>query len=419
MAFPALAEAEGKLKASQDRLAEIFRQAGPDLDMSKVTAIQGDTKTKVDVIRTLNTEIDDHAQTVESLRDIDAIAAKNREDAGRRPENKPGESGDGSKGKARDEDEPFDLGSLFVKSAAYKGRISNGQGARDVVAANHEMKALFETTAGWPPETTRTGTVVYSAQRPVEITDVIPQTTTSQAAVVYMEETVFTNTAAERAEGAAYPEAALELAERSSPVRKIAVWLPVTDEQLEDEPQARGYVNNRLPFMIRQRLDSQILVGNGTPPNLAGFLDTTAYPNTQAQAKGADPVPDAVYKAMTKVRVGGRGVPNVVLMHATDWEGVRLLRTTDGIYIWGSPSEAGPDRIWGLPVVQHSIPAGENTGLVLDTTFTELSVRRGIEMQITNSHAGFFIEGKQAIRADMRAALLVYRQSALCRVTGI
>ena len=33
--------------------------------------------------------------------------------------------------------------------------------------------------------------------------------------------------------------------------------------------------------------------------------------------------------------------------------------------------------------------------------------------------ATFFVEGKQAIRADMRVALVVYRPAAFCTVTGI
>jgi HK97 family phage major capsid protein len=111
-------------------------------------------------------------------------------------------------------------------------------------------------------------------------------------------------------------------------------------------------------------------------------------------------------------------MPNAVVMHPMDWQDVRLLRTADGIYIWGSPSEAGPARIWGLPVAQ-SDGLTQNTGLVLDTSFTELATRRGIDVQVSNSHADYFINGKQAVRADMRVALVVYRPTAICTVTGI
>ena len=272
------------------------------------------------------------------------------------------------------------------------------------------------TAAGWDPEETRTGRVVEFATRPVQVTDLIPQTTTTQSAVKYMEETTFTNAAAETAEAGAYGEAALALTERASLVRKITVYLPVTDEQLEDEPQARGYVDNRLMFMVRQRLDGQLLVGNGTPPNLTGILNTAGI---QTQAKGTDAVPDAVYKAMTKVRVGGRAMPNATIFHPNDWQDIRLLRTADGIYIWGNPSDAGPERIWGLRVVQ-SDAITENTGLVGDfANFSELSVRRGVDVQVSNSHADYFINGKLAIRADMRAAFVVYRPAAFATVTGI
>jgi HK97 family phage major capsid protein len=230
-----------------------------------------------------------------------------------------------------------------------------------------------------------------------------------------MEETTFTNAATEIAEAGTYPEATLALTEQSSLVRKIAVYLPVTEEQLQDEAQVRTYIEQRLGFMVRQRLDQQLISGNGTPPNLRGMLNIAGI---QTQAKGADPTPDAIYKAMVKVRVTGQAEPNLVIMHPNDWMDIRLLRTADGLYIWGNPSDAGPERVWGLPV-SSAQAATENTAIVADTNYMSLATRRGLDVQVSNSHGTYFVEGKLAIRADMRVAFVVYRPAAICTVTGI
>jgi HK97 family phage major capsid protein len=305
------------------------------------------------------------------------------------------------------------LGELFTESVAFKGKQGpSGPTAR----LDLSLKALFDTGAVGTPESVRGPRIVDYVTRPVQLLDLIPQTTTSQPSVVYMEETGFTNNAGEILEGAPYPESALALTEKSSPVRKIGTWIPITDETLEDEPRAREYVNNRLPFMVRQRLDGQLMSGNGAAPNLTGLLNTAGI---QTQAKGADPIPDAIYKAMTKVKVNGLALPDVTVWNPFDWQIVRLLRTTDGIYIWGNPSEPGPARIWGLPVVEaFGLTAG--TAVVGDFgNYSELAVKRGIDVQISNSHADFFTNGKQALRADIRAALIFYRPKAFATVTGI
>lgn len=408
----ALVEKRQELEAKQKALHQIFEEAGPDLDLSKVKSIEGDTAAKVEKIRALNDELNVLYDEVQKLTEVEE-ARKNADRIGNElvvPAGGLVHPGPGEPGSTRPQKS---IGELFVESKAFTG-YRGGVGPTDMLDIG--LKALFETTGGWPPETTRTGRVVPFPDRPLQVTDLIPLGETGQAAVTYMEETVVINNAAEVAEGGPYPEATLELQERSSPVRKIAVWLPVTDEQLEDVSQARGYVDNRLRFMLRQRLDSQILNGNGVAPNLQGILNT---PGIQNQALGEDVVPDAVYKAMQLVRVMGRALPNAVILHPFDWQKIRLLRTADGIYIWGSPSEPGPERIWGLPVAQADV-IPEGTGLVGDfANFIELSERRGIEVQISNSHADFFINGKQAIRADIRVALPIYRPTAFCTVTGI
>ncbi len=407
-AFPALDEAQGKLDHARKQLHEVFTEAGPEFDMTKVKSIDGDNHAKVEWIRAKNAEIDDLAAKVEGLQQVAKAADRVREYDGQGQHGEPGaETGQGgTSGRVKS------FGELFTDSLAYKGKKGPvGPEARLDV----DLKSLLDTSTGWAPADVRGPRVVDYATRPIQVADIIPSTTTNQSSITYMEQTGFTNNAAEVAEGGPYAEAALAFTERTSPVRKIGVWLPVTDEQLEDVPQVRGYINNQLPFMVRQRLDSQILVGNGTAPNLRGILNTSGI---QTQAKGGDPVPDAVYKAMTKVKVTGQAMPNAVVMNPADWQDVRLLRTTDGIYIWGSPSEAGPARIWGLPVVEAQALT-ENTALVGDFSFSELANRRGIDVQVSNSHADFFITGQQAVRADIRVALVIYRPAAFATVTGI
>lgn len=400
MTFPALKDAEGKLTAKRAELKSIFDEAGPDRDFSKIKSISGDNAAKVEAIRTINGELDALAKEFDDLVMVQKAAENSERQA---------EGIESGAGETRHEKGRKSVGDQWIESDAFKfkGRTSE----LDV-----DLKTLMTTSAGWAPETTRSGLVVESAQRPVQVTDLVPVVPTSQAAYVYMEETTFTNNAAEAAEGGTYGEAALALTEQTSTVRKVAVWLPVTDEQLEDEAGAGAYINARLPFMLRQRLDGQILTGNGTAPNLRGVNNVVGI---QTQAKGADPVPDAVYKAMTKVRVTGRAMPNAVVFHPNDWQDVRLLRTADGIYIWGNPSEAGPERIWGLSVAQSDAQT-ENTAVVGDwANYSLLAVKRGIEVQTSNSHSGFFIEGKQAVRADFRAALVFTRPAAFATVTGI
>lgn len=418
MKFPALKDAEGKLQAKQKELADIFAEAKDGgegtIDLSKVKAYGGDTSAAAEDIQKLHAELSDIGTEVDRLKAVEKAAEASTSEEVERGD------GAGTPEPAARRRSMKSLGDLFVESDAYKGKTgSSGPESTldvDLKALLRPQNTLFETGAGWEPETTRSGLVVPSAERPVQVTDLIPSFSWGQSAYVYMEETTFTNAAAEKAEGTAYGEAALALTEKTSSVRKVSVWLPVTDEQLSDVPGARGYIDARLRFMLQQRLDSQILVGNGTPPNLEGVNEVTGI---QTQAKGADPTPDAVYKALTKVRVTGRAFPSAAIFHPNDWQDVRLLRTNEGIYIWGNPADSGPERIWGVQVVQSDAQT-ENTAVVGDfANYSLLPVRRGIDVQITNSHSTDFINGKQAIRADMRTALVFTRPAAFATVTGI
>lgn len=429
-----------KLKNKQDELAtkqkalhKVFETAGDDVDFTKPAVLElvgaKSSKEVVEKVRAMNTELEALGKERDEIAELDGIqkAASRRETEPAAKPPFPGATGDDDITKRR---RVKSLGELIVGSAAFKEaraalRLGGSEQQKSMRQGNlasledgyglPELKATFLTSAGWAPESLRTGLVVDKATRPLQVLDIIPAATTGMAVVKYMEETTRTHAGAERAENASYAESSFALTERSETVRSIGESVPVSDEQLEDVEGSQSYLEQRLGFGVRQRLDGQIVIGGGTGSDLTGVKNKSGI---QTQAKGTDPIPDAIYKAMVLVRVTGRAFPNAVIMHPTNWQSVRLLRTADGIYIWGSPAEAGPERIWGIQVVQSDADSA-GTAYVGDyANFCALYERKGLEVAIGYVNNDF-LQGRRTIRAGLRVAFAIYRAAAFCSVTGL
>lgn len=312
-------------------------------------------------------------------------------------------------------------GQLVTESAEFKQGIERSDGAfshhiQGVTLKDLEAKATMLTTAGYAPATVRGPRLVEYAQRRPMVADLVPQDPTDQTAIRFMEETTFTNAAAPVAEDGQKPESALAYTERTIPVEVIATVLPFSRQQMDDVNGFRSMVDNRLTLMLSLAEESQLLTGNGTSPQLQGFLTKSGV---QSQAKGADPTPDAIYKAFTLARFTGFAEPSAVVMHPNDWQDIRLLRTVDGIYIWGSPAEAGPERVWGKPVV---VTPAETEGTALTGDFalySHISRKMGVTIEVTNSHSTDFDYNRYRVRIEERLSLEIYRPSAFVKVTGI
>jgi HK97 family phage major capsid protein len=443
----ALVQKREELAAKRKEMSAIFAEAGDDLDLSKVKSLEGDTHAKADAIRTRNKELEALAEEVESLVEVEtaAKAAKGwSDDSGRKAPPHAGR-------KAEDEDEGFkSLGQLFVESDAFTkyDKVTKKsptveidlEAAFGTFVAAHGVKAALDygdmvaQAGGWstkafgdtpvdtgtsfPVQNVRLPTIITPGEQGNTVAALLPSGNTSQQAIPYMEETTTTNSAAETDEAGTKPESALAFEEKTSPVRKIATVLPVTDELFADAPAMRSYIENRLRTFVQQREDGQLLVGSGsgTPAQIRGLLNTVGI---QTQAKGGDPTPDAIFKAMTKIEVNAFLDASGVVMHPNDWQDIALLRTADGIYIWGSPNAAVTTRIWGLPVVTTT-RITENTALVgAFRDAAQIFRRSELAFAVSDSHADFFIRNLLALRVEERLALVVFRPKGFCKVTGI
>jgi HK97 family phage major capsid protein len=381
------------------------------------------TKDEVDKLRALNAEMDELGQRKDQL-ELAEMAKKQlkRLEDEERPINHlptPRTSDAGDHGERRASVKS--LRQVFNESTQFKAFL-NGVVKTAIVEIpydtyEHEIgKKTLLTSADWVIQPQRLPQLVESVQPSLTVSDLMLQSATDRPQVSYMEETLLTNNAAEVAEGGTKPESALDFTETIENVRKIGTWIPVTDEMLADVPQMEGFVRGRLAFMVERRRESQLINGNGTSPNLRGILNRTGI---QTQAKGADPTPDAIYRAIVKINVNADADPTAIIMHPNDWLDIRLLRTADGIYIWGSPSDPGLDRIWGLPVRKTTVIT-ENTALVgAFRPFAEIWRRSGITVTASTEHSTYFVENKVAVLAEERIGLSIYRPAAFCTVTGI
>jgi HK97 family phage major capsid protein len=409
-----LVEQREQFAAKQKLAAEVFElaQDGKQFDLSRKTVLEKLGATNADdalgKIKALNRECDDLSAKLQTA-ELDEIKGSiaHREEERSTPYR-------GAQHPAPAGGEAKSWGRMYAESKEFK---ASRQSRTDIpFQLEIGLKTLFETAAGFPPESVRSGLLVEKATRPIQVLDLIPTFPIGQAAFVYMEETTRTHGAAEKAEGVAYAESVFVWEQKTSPVQKVTDSIPVTDEQIEDEPQVASLLDQRLGFGLRQKLDSQILVGSGTPPALRGLLNVVGI---QTFAKGADMGIVAFMKGLTLVRFTGRANPSGAIAHPNDWQDIVLTQDNEGRFMFGNPFQGvAPQSLFGTPVAvsdgitQNSLAIGDFAN------FSRLDDRRGVRIQ-TGFIGTEFTEGKVHLRADLRAAITYTRPAAFVVITSM
>jgi HK97 family phage major capsid protein len=277
-------------------------------------------------------------------------------------------------------------------------------------------KTLIQSSALAPQAERQDRIVPFATEERTTVGDLLLQGTTTAQAIEYFEETTFTNAAAPVTEGNAKPEAALAFTLRTDTVRKIAVWVPVTDEMMADVPTFESYIRARLAFMVRQEEEDQLLNGSGTAPAIQGILNRTGVQTVTGYGLSTL---DSIYRGMTEIRVDAFAEPDAIVLHPRDWEDVRLSKDDNGNYLLGPANDEGPARVWGLRVVVTTNIA-ENTGLVgAFRPHAQVFRRSGIDVAISTENEDYFLKNKVAVRAEERLALAVYRPAAFCKVEAL
>jgi HK97 family phage major capsid protein len=412
-----LTELRERTKEKQTLAMEVLKLAGDTRDFSRKDVLEklgatdsADAVVKWNAVNAEASGLIQQARELAQKEEFDACEQRDEElKRGRRdPVHPSGETQD------------LSIGAMVVKSKAFeeylKTKVPTNIDLPDARMSDLiGLKTLMSTTAGFAPDSPRTADVVPFARRPIQILSLIPVRPIGVPIAKWMEKTTETISAAEIAEAATYPESVYVYTERTAPIQKVADSLPVTDEQLEDVDGMLGLIQDDIGGGVRLKIDSQVVVGTGTPPQIRGI---TNYAGIQTQARGTDPHFDAIFKAITKVRATGRAEPDAVAIHSTDWQTFRLMRTADGIYIMGNPAEVGSVNLFGLPIAINEVLTVGTALVGAYREYSYLAEKRGVLVEV-----GFtgtqFTEGKKTVRASARIAMVVRRAAAYCTVTGL
>lgn len=263
-------------------------------------------------------------------------------------------------------------------------------------------------------------------QRPLTIVDLITRGNTGSDTVEYARVTGFTNNAAPIPEATTAgaipdpdatntaglkPESGLALEKVTAAVKTIAHWLPATKRALSDAAQIRTLIDQFLRYGLEEALEDQIVTGDDAGENFEGIL---AVSGTQGQAWDTDLL-TTTRKARTLVRTVGRARPTAFVFHPNDNERIDLLRNLNGDFYFGGPTSNPSAPLWGLPRVEsEAMPEG--TGMVADWRMAVLWDREEAAIQVSDSHADFFVRNLVAILAEMRAAFGVIRPKAFVEI---
>lgn len=328
------------------------------------------------------------------------------------------------------------VGDAFVRSTGYKalkdrgfagGTWSSGpvqvDGGKAISVPGGGTLEELSIAGGALPLAPQVVGGVVAADLPVQapvVADLFSQGRATSNTIVYLEETneqpgalsapYLTSSAANvnavlTSEGTAKPAAFVDFTKRTVALDKLAAFLPVSEELLEDEPAIVDYINTRLALFIRQAEDKRILARliTAASGNTAGYSELGGVANTF----------DSIMAGITMVRVEGGLEPDAVVMNPIDFAKMMIAKaSTAGSYFNGGPYGALATGPWGLRTVVTGAVAAGSPIVGAFREGGQVWRKGGLTVEASNSHNDYFRYNLVALRAEERVGLAVYRPRA-------
>ena len=242
--------------------------------------------------------------------------------------------------------------------------------------------------------------------QPLTIVDLITWAPLTNDIVTLLRETAWDLMADIVAEGTEKPESKLEFGPLVLNVGVIAHWIKVSNQVLADMPMLASYIESRLAYGIRYKLEYFVVNGHipasGQPKNFSGLMEVGNYDTVVADV-GDTPL-DVLNKAKYKAALSFVQ-PECFVLNPQDWGDIERIKGSDGHYIIGVPTGTGVQAfLWGLPVRFSPVQSiGKFWCGNLSIGFDGY-IREDIDTQVSLEDGDNFRKNLATVRSEMRAA---------------
>lgn len=314
----------------------------------------------------------------------------------------------------------------------YRSWAAGATGSFRLDLPGMDLRAVTNTTLGAtsggalarPPLAARIGQDFLD--RRVYLLDRLPHVSTSDTALVYVQDKTpladMANKSVEVAEAANKPQAGITTAVVTEPFATVAGWVNMTRQVAADVPRIQSYLDGRLRYSLKRRIDSQIINGDGSGANLTGLLNRSGI---LTNAPGSTEARYLTIRHSLTLMEQAEAVPEIIALNPADAELFDLTNATSaGLHaVMDNDSTGqgalagGPSRTaWGMTQV-HSNAVAAGTALLIDPMAVEVYDRQAPTAYMTDSHASQFIANLLTLLLEARVGLALWNPNGVLKVT--
>ena len=257
-------------------------------------------------------------------------------------------------------------------------------------------------------------TVAHAIPHRDYISDWLTSGTMAGSILRYVVEGARTGDFATVAEGGKKPQLNFGYKQQTDTLAKIAGYIKVSTEMLEDTAYIASDINTRLLEQLRIFEETQLLSGDGEGSNLKGLLNREGLLKVQA-----DEFVPSLIKAFSQVEVTSGLRADGIVINPADYAALLASKDKNGQYFAGGPFvgqygngavPVDPPILGRRTIVTPAI--GEGKVLVGSSAAATVYRKGGVTLTSTNSNEDDFVHNLFLILAEERLAFAARQPSA-------